>query len=204
MYGESNANIDDANVIYTLEPGIYEKGFITKVYKDEVGSDDSDKKPVLVFLFRSNDGKKHQRTEWEQTDSTKVNNQLARIGSYARQIKPDFQLKEFTSWDDVRDYFVEQLNNEKCSKTPVDFKIVANVYNASKPKSDLPNYKGAVVASSKGIILKMSSSELSDLKVYNQIKSGNYNPAGGLLDSGNDLIQDDQILGNSPNPEDIF
>lgn len=196
-YGnKSNVNVEE-NVIYSLEPGIYEGGRIAEVKKELAGKEDGDKKPVLVFMFESADGKKHQHTEWEQEDETKINNQLGRVGSYIRQINPEYQFPGVDSWEGFRDHVISEMLNSKNVK--VDFKVVANVYNAAKPRTQLPNYKGAVVASSKGATPKFSPSELADISVYKKILAGEYNPTGDI--GGGDIPVDD-ILGG--NPEDIL
>lgn len=193
MYGNTEkVNIEDSSVIYSLEPGIYTNGKIVEVKKDQVGKDD-EKKPVLSFMFETSDGKKHQHTEWEQTEDDKMNNQVARVGSYIRQIFPEYVFPGVASWEALRDHVVEILKDP--SKVAVDFKVVANVYNPSKPKTQLPNYKGAVVASSKNIPLKFSATELSDNAVYKKILAGNYTPSGEI--GGGDIPLED-ISGGDP------
>lgn len=197
-YGnKEKVNIEDSSVIYSLEPDVYLNGKIVEVKKDEVGKDGEDKKPVLVFMFENSQGGKHQHTEWEQTDDDKINNQIARVGSYIRQVHPDYEFPGVKSWDELRSHVVEKMNGS--ASAPVDFKVVANVYNPSKPRTQLPNYKGAVAASSKNVPLKFSSSELADIAVYKKILAGTYSPTGEI--GGGDVPIDDPV---DLNPEDIL
>lgn len=198
-YGKpSSVNIEDSSVIYSLDPGIYLEGSIVSIKKDDIGRE-GEEKPVIAFVFQSADGKKHDHVEWMQDDDDKIKNQLARIGSYMRQLNPEYAISEegFESWDGYRDHIAAQMTPER-SKVKVDFKIVANVYNPTKPKTQLPNYKGAVVASSKKTPLKFSASELANNAQYKKILSGEFSAglpaADELIDEGGIIDDVDQII----------
>jgi hypothetical protein len=200
-YGsKENVNINDAPVIYTLEPGEYHGGFITEAKKDEITDD---KKPVVVIMFETADGQKHQHTEWDaEGDEKKATNQLSRVGSYIKQMDPEYVQPDFNSFEEFRTHVVDKINELAKKKVPVDFKIIANMYTPNKPKLQLPNYRGAVVASSKKAAPKMSASEISDLAAYNKYKSA---PAGAAsLPEG--MLADEELLdsGMGDNPEDIL
>lgn len=203
-YGDkSKINIEDSVSIPSLPPAIYTNGRILEVRKDQAGKEGEEKKEVLVFIFSDKDGNLHQHTEWDQSeDQTKATNQLSRIGSYVRQVVENYQFPDtLDSWDDVRDEVVKQMAN--CKDVEVDFKVVANVYNPQKARPQLPNYKGAVVASSKKTKLSFSTSELSDLATYQKILAGTFS-SNLPLSQEDSLLPGESLLGGSSAPEDIF
>lgn len=174
-YGDkSKVNVADADVIASLSPGIYTEGHLVDIRKHQAGKDD-DKKEVLIFGFADKNGERHDHTEWDQSgDSVKETNQLSRIGSFLRQVNEnfEFEFEKLNSWDDVRTQAIEAIKGIDLSSIPLDFKIVGNVYSPKKPKAIIPNYKGAVVASSKKVKLAFSAQEIEDNITYKAILSG--------------------------------
>lgn len=187
MYGQTNAidltESQGGNYIY--KPGVYE-GKIKSIE----AKDTKTGKPALVFNFEGREvvvtgdgttevvsgGSSGEFSHYEmpQTDPTKAQNQINRVGVIMLRYAPGDVVKAMagvSDWDSYR-RFVVNTCSPQLANTTIVFKLVPNVWDPENPGIQFPKYKGAMVK--KADVkpgFKLSDNELADAKTLEDLRA---------------------------------
>jgi hypothetical protein len=203
MYGQTNAIdlTESQGGNYLSKPGVYEGKIKSIEAKDTKAG-----KPALVFSFEGKEvnvtgegttelvpngsSGEFNHYELQQTDPTKAQNQINRIGVMMLRYAPADVVKAqagVTDWDSYR-RFVVNTCQPQLANTVIVFKVVPNVYDPENPGIQFPRYKGAMV---KKTDVKpgfgLSDTEKSDLKILEDLRAKQRQVSQSAANSNPDL-----------------